>query len=92
MENIIDESDENIRIIIRPKNRNIDSKILMESLFNQTDLSTKFFLNMNILNDKQQPKVMSLVEVLKNFLKHRYIILNKKIHFCSKKLILDFQY
>ena len=51
-------NNKNIRIIIRPKNRNIDSKILMESLFNQTDLSTKFFLNMNILNDKQQPKVM----------------------------------
>ena len=86
LENIIDESDENIRIIIRPKNRNIDSKILMESLFNQTDLSTKFFLNMNILNDKQQPKVMSLVEVLKNFLKHRYIILNKKNSFLLKKI------
>ena len=34
LDNIIDESDEKIRIILRPKNRNVDPHILMESLFN----------------------------------------------------------
>ncbi len=86
LDNIIDESDEQIRIILRPKNRNVDPNILMESLFNQTDLSTKFFLNMNILNDKRQPRVMPLIEVLKNFLKHRYLILNKKNSYLLKKI------
>ena len=86
LDNIIDESDEKIRIILRPKNRNVDPNILMESLFNQTDLSTKFFLNMNILNDKQQPRVMPLIDVLKNFLKHRYLILNKKNFYLLKKI------
>ena len=86
LDNIIDESDEKIRIILRPKNRNVDPNILMESLFNQTDLSTKFFLNMNILNDKQQPRVMPLIDVLKNFLKHRYLILNKKNSYLLKKI------
>ena len=86
LDNIIDESDEKVRIILRPKNRNVDPNILMESLFNQTDLSTKFFLNMNILNDKQQPRVMPLIDVLKNFLKHRYLILNKKNSYLLKKI------
>ena len=41
---------------------------------------------MNVLNEKNEPKVMSLKEILKSLLKHRYIILNNKINFQLKKI------
>ena len=86
IDNVIDESDENIRIVIRPKNRNVDPVILMNSLYQQTDLEIKFFLNMNVLNHKLEPKVMSIKEILFSFLKHRYIILEKKSKFILNKI------
>src|SRR6056300_1279302 len=58
LDNVIDESDENIRIVLRPKHRNVDSVILMNSLSQQTDLETKFFLN----------KINLRLEILKGFL------------------------
>ena len=86
IDNVIDESDENIRVVIRPKNRNIDPVVLMNSLYQQTDLEIKFFLNMNVLNHKLEPKVMSIKEILYSFLKHRYIILEKKSKFALNKI------
>lgn len=88
IDNVIDESDENIRVVIRPKNRNVDPIILMNSLYQQTELQVKFFLNMNVLNHKLEPKVMSLKEVLSNFLKHRYIILDRKSKHALNKINL----
>ena len=75
-------------IVLRPKNRNVDPVILMNSLYQQTDLETKFFLNLNVLNEKLEPKVMSLKDVLNSFLKHRYIILEKKTKFLLNKINL----
>ena len=46
----------------------IDSSILMETLFKQTDLETRFSLNLNVLIDGRTPKVCSLKEVLNSFL------------------------
>ncbi len=86
LDHVSDESDENIRIVLRPKNRNVAASDLMNSLYEQTDLKTKIFLNMNVLNEKNEPKVMSLKEVLKSLLKHRYLILNKKINFRLSKI------
>lgn len=67
IDNVIDESDQLVRIVIRPKNRNVKPEVLMESLFRQTDLQVRIPLNMNVLNSKLQPKVMSIKEVLVNF-------------------------
>lgn len=86
LDHVSDESDEKIRIVLRPKNRNVDPQVLLNSLYDQTELKIKFFINMNVLNSKRQPKIMSLKEVLQDFLKHRYVILNKKIIFQLKKI------
>ena len=88
IDNVIDESDENIRIVIRPKNRNVDPLILMNSLYQQTELEIKFFLNLNVLNHKLEPRVMSLKDVLSNFLKHRYEILQRRSKFSLNKINL----
>ena len=52
----------------------------MESLFRQTELESRFGLNMNVLDAGQTPRVMSLREVLQAFLDHRHDVLIR----CSK--------
>lgn len=79
--NIHDESDENIRIILEPKNRNVSPEMLMESLYKSTDLQTRFNLNMNVLNAQGAPGVMSLKEVLQAFLDHRQEVLVRRSKF-----------
>ncbi len=43
---------------------------------------------MNVLNHRLEPKVMSLKEVLSNFLKHRYVILDRKSRYDLNKINL----
>ena len=86
LDHVSDESDEKIRIVLRPKNRNVNPEDLMNSLFEQSELKNKFFLNMNVLNEKNEPRVMNLKDVLKSLLKHRYVILNNKIIFQLNKI------
>ncbi|MFI4983917.1 MAG: DNA topoisomerase IV subunit A [Rickettsiales bacterium] len=73
-----DMSAEDIRIILVPKTRNIKPEAIMESLFKLTDLEVKVQLNMNVLNAKSVPSVMSLQQILLEFLEHRRIILTRK--------------
>ncbi len=86
LEHVSDESDENIRIVLRPKNRNVNPDDLMNSLFEQTELKNKSYLNMNVLNEKNQPQIMSLKDILKALLKHRYVILNNRLHYQLNKI------
>jgi topoisomerase-4 subunit A len=75
---IRDESDEQVRIVFEPKSRTIDANLLMESLFKTTDLEVRFNLNMNVLTGAGVPKVLSLAEVLREYIAHRYAILQRK--------------
>src|SRR6478752_10595796 len=47
LEDVRDESDEQIRIVLVPKSRNVDPELLKESLFRLTDLEVRFGLNLN---------------------------------------------
>ena len=76
--NIRDESDENIRVIIEPKGRNISAEIIMESLFKLTALESRASLNMNVLSGSGIPRVMNILEVLQEFLNHRQVITLRK--------------
>lgn len=84
--NIQDESDEEIRIVIDPKNRTVNPEILMETLFKLTDLEIRINLNMNVLNKNNVPKVLPLNEVLQLFLDHRYEVIIRKSKYCLKKI------
>ncbi len=75
---ISDESTENIRLIVRPKSRNLSPEMIMETLFKKTDLESKVSLNLNVIDDKNIPGVKSLKETLKCWLDHRQIILQRK--------------
>ncbi|HTO41401.1 MAG TPA: DNA gyrase subunit A, partial [Rhizomicrobium sp.] len=60
LDDIQDESAEDIRIVLVPKTRTVDEKMLMEQLFRQTDLEVRIPLNMNVLDGGLIPRVMSL--------------------------------
>jgi topoisomerase-4 subunit A len=72
-----DESDEQVRLILEPKSRNIEPEVLMESLFKVSDLETRFAVNMNVLDATGTPRVMNLRECLTAFLDHRREVLQR---------------
>ncbi len=73
-----DESTTEVRLVLEPKSRNVDPDHLMESLFRQTDLESRFSLNMNVLDQGVTPRVMNLREVLQAFLDHRHDVLVRR--------------
>ncbi|MCZ6605580.1 MAG: DNA topoisomerase IV subunit A [Alphaproteobacteria bacterium] len=86
LEDVRDESAEDIRLVLEPKNRNVEPDMLMASLFRQTDLETRFGLNMNVLDADHAPRVMSLREILQAFIDHRHIVLNRRGNFRLAKI------
>ena len=73
-----DESADDIRIVLEPRSRNVDPDVLMNMLFRNSDLESRFSLNMNVLIDGVTPKVCSLKEVLRAFLDHRREVLRRR--------------
>jgi topoisomerase IV subunit A len=73
-----DESAEEIRLVIEPKSKAVDPIVLMESLFKLTELEVRFGLNMNVLSAGQVPGVLSLKEVLQQWLEHRIEVLIRR--------------
>lgn len=79
LSDIRDESAQDVRIVLEPKNRTVDAALLMEHLFKQTELETRFSMNMNVLDSDGVPRVMCIKEVLVEFLKHRHIVLQRRV-------------
>jgi len=78
VEDVRDESADDIRLVIEPKTGNVPADLLMEQLFKLTDLETRFPLNLNVLDADQTPKVMDLREALQAFLDHRRVVLQRR--------------
>jgi topoisomerase-4 subunit A len=78
LDDIHDESAEDIRIVLTPKSRTVEPEILMEQLFRASDLESRIPLNMNVLDKGLVPKVMSLKEVLSAFVDHRRDVLVRR--------------
>ncbi len=81
-----DESAEEIRVVLEPKSRSVDPLVLMESLFRLTDLEVRFGLNMNVLSAGQIPNVLSLRDVLRQWLEHRIEVLVRRSEFRLTKI------
>ncbi|MEM9330196.1 MAG: DNA topoisomerase IV subunit A [Pseudomonadota bacterium] len=75
---IRDESAEDVRIVLEPKSRAVDPEILMESLFKLTEFEVRVSLNMNVLSGGKVPKVLSLRDVLREWLDHRREVLLRR--------------
>ncbi len=86
LEDIRDESAEDIRVVLVPKNRSIEPELLMEQLFRFTDLEARIPLNLNVLDKGVTPKVMSLREALTAFIDHRREVLARRSRFRLGKI------
>ncbi len=78
LEDVRDESAEDIRLVLVPKSRSVDPAILMESLFKLSELELRFPLNMNVLSRGKVPNVLSLKQVLREWLEHRRDVLVRR--------------
>src|SRR5262249_41853541 len=69
-----------------PKSRTIDPVLMMESLFRVSELEIRFGLNMNVLSAGQVPNVLSLRDVLRQWLEHRVDVLVRRSPFRLRKI------
>ena len=86
LNDIRDESAQDIRIVLEPKSRTVDANLLMEHLFKQTELESRFNMNMNVLDSDGVPRVMSIKEVLSEYLRHRHNVLIRRAKFRLDKI------
>ena len=86
LSDVRDESTHDVRIVLEPKSRTVDANLLMEHLFKQTELEIRFSMNMNVLDSDGVPRVMSIKEVLREFLNHRHIVLQRRARFRLDKI------
>jgi topoisomerase-4 subunit A len=73
-----DESAEEVRLVLEPKSRTVDSELLLESLYRLTDLEVRFPLNLNVLDSTRTPLVMSLKEALAAWLQFQFEVLVRR--------------
>ncbi|MDE3115842.1 MAG: DNA topoisomerase IV subunit A [Pseudomonadota bacterium] len=86
LDDVRDESTEDIRIVLVPKSRAVEPEILMEQLFRQSDLESRIPLNMNVLDNGLIPRVMSLKDTLQAFVNHRRNVLERRSAYRLEKI------
>ncbi len=75
-----DESDKDgIRVVIELK-KNENADVILNNLFKQTQLQQVFSINMVALCDNQ-PRVLSLIKILQEFIRHRKDVVTKRCKF-----------
>ncbi len=87
LDDVRDESAEDIRLVLVPKNRNVEDSLLMEALFRHTDLESRFSLNMNILDGGLRPGVMNIKQVLQAWLDHQQEVLVRRSQHRLEKVL-----
>jgi len=78
LEDVRDESDEEIRLVLVPKSRNVDPELLKESLYRLTDLESRFSLNLNVLDSHRTPGVLGLKLLLQEWVYSQIDILLRR--------------
>ena len=86
LDDVRDESAEEIRVVLVPKSKTVDPEHLMESLFKASDLESRFPLNLNVLSAEQVPGVMSLRDAIRAWLEHRKEVLVRRTNFRLDKI------
>ncbi len=81
LEDVRDESADDVRIVLEPRTGNVPAELLMEQLFKLSDLETRFPLNLNVLDKDNTPRVMNLREALQAYLDHRREVLVRRSTF-----------
>jgi DNA gyrase subunit A len=75
---------EEVRIVIELKKDAFANKILNQ-LFKMTTMQTAFHVNMLALVDGIQPRVLNLEMVLREYLKHRQVVVRRRTEFELRK-------
>ncbi|MCL1892425.1 MAG: DNA topoisomerase IV subunit A [Alphaproteobacteria bacterium] len=78
VDDIVDESTTDIRIVITPKNRTVPADKLMAHMFAMTGLESRFNMNFNVIDSAGAPRVMKIGEVLTEFLAHQKLVLRRR--------------
>lgn len=78
LDDVRDESAEDVRLVLVPKSRNVEAALLMEQLFRACDLEIRFGLNLNVLEGGRNPRVLNIKEALQSFLNHRQEVLVRR--------------
>ncbi|WP_237151580.1 DNA topoisomerase IV subunit A [Oryzibacter oryziterrae] len=78
IDDVRDESAEDVRVVIVPKSRNVEDKLMMEALFKLSELESRIPLNMNVLSRGQVPNVLGVRQVLVEWLDHRREVLVRR--------------
>jgi topoisomerase-4 subunit A len=78
VDDVRDESAEDVRVVFVPKSRNVEPGLMMESVFKLSELESRISLNMNVLSGGIVPKVMGLKDVLVEWLDHRREVLLRR--------------
>ncbi|MES2303258.1 MAG: DNA topoisomerase IV subunit A [Pseudomonadota bacterium] len=86
LEDVRDESDEQIRLVLVPKSRNIDPDLLKESLYRLTDLENRFGLNLNVLDARRTPGVLGLKLLLQEWVISQIDILLRRSRYRLEKI------
>ena len=78
VDDIVDESTTDVRIVITPKTRNVPPEKLMAHLFATTDLEYRFNMNFNVIDSNGAPRVMGIGDVLREFIAHQKKVLLRR--------------
>jgi len=82
---IRDESDrDGLRVVVELKNDSSPQKILNQ-LYEYTELQKNFYYNVLALVNGLQPEILSLKDVLSEYIEHRKIIIRRRTEFDLKK-------
>ena len=73
-----DESDAEIRLVLEPRSRTVDAQVLMDGLYRLSDLEVRVPLNLNVLDARRTPRVMSLAEALSAWVEHQFVVLRRR--------------
>lgn len=87
LEDVRDESAEDIRIVLEPRSGTVDADLLMEALFRNSELETRFNMNMNVLDNGVTPRVMPIKEVLQAWLDHQQVVLVRRSQHRLEKVL-----
>ena len=86
VEDIVDESTTDIRIVITPKSKNVPIDKMMAHLFATTDLEYKFNMNFNVIDTHGAPRVMPIGDVLREFIAHQKNVLIRRTNWRLKNI------
>ena len=86
LEDVRDESDDQLRIVLVPKSRNVDPEMLKEGVFRLTDLETRFGLNLNVLDATRTPGVLGLKLLLQQWIRAQIDILVRRAQHRLEKI------